>query len=293
MHPSEPDAPAIDALWDYANPVESELHFRQLLSQLTPQTSAYRETMTQIARAQGLQRQFTAAHQTLDAVQAQLPPTPDRTSVRYLLERGRVFNASNHPADAHILFLRAWEHAQTLQEDFYAIDSAHMLAIVETGEQQHTWNLRALALAEHSTQARAQEWRGSLYNNIGWTYHDQGRYEEALTMFQRAEQHRAERNQPRELRIARWCVARTLRSLGKLTDALAIQHALAAESEQSGEPDGYIYEELAECLLQLDQPHAAQPYFAHAHRLLAQDPWFAAQEPARLARLEERGRAQP
>jgi hypothetical protein len=42
--------------------------------------------------------------------------------------------------------------AATEQQDFYAIDAAHMLAIAAPAEQQLEWNLRALALAEQSPQ---------------------------------------------------------------------------------------------------------------------------------------------
>ncbi len=48
------------------------------------------------------------------------------------------------------LFQQAWELAQTEQQDFYAIDAAHMLAIIAPAEQQLEWNLRALTLAEQS-----------------------------------------------------------------------------------------------------------------------------------------------
>ena len=49
-------------------------------------------------------------------------------------------------------------------------------------------------------------------------------------------------------RIARWCVARCLRSLDRTEEALAEQQALAAELEAIGETDAYVAEEIAECL---------------------------------------------
>jgi len=47
------------------------------------------------------------------------------------------------------------------QQNFYAIDAAHMLAITAPAEQQLEWNLRALALAEQSPQPRARGIVGS------------------------------------------------------------------------------------------------------------------------------------
>ena len=43
-----------------------------------------------------------------------------------------------------------------------------------------------VALAETAGDERARNWAASLYNNLGWTYHDQGRYAEALQMFEKA-----------------------------------------------------------------------------------------------------------
>ncbi len=126
----------------------------------------------------GLQRHIIDAHRTLDTVERSLPSTPDRVTIRYLLERGRVFNTARQPERARPLFLQAWELASDLAEDFYAVDAAHMLAIIETASQQLVWNLRALERAKRATEPRVRRWLGSLYNNIGWAYQNAGRYDE-------------------------------------------------------------------------------------------------------------------
>ncbi len=182
--------------------------------------------------------------------------------------------------------MQAFEEAQAQHEDFYAVDAAHMVAIVESGDEHLAWNLRALDLAEHSDQPRARKWRGSLYNNIGWTYHDAGQYDQALDAFEKAIACRQEYGQEAEIRIARWCVARTLRSLNRIDLALAILQEL-----ESGPHSGYVEEELAECLTVQGKPGEAAPYFAKANESLAKDEWLAANEPQRLARLQSLGRA--
>src|SRR5207249_10877523 len=50
-------------------------------------------------------------------------------------------------ASARPLLLRAWELARAGEEEDLAIDAAHMVAIVEGGEQALQWNLMALPLA--------------------------------------------------------------------------------------------------------------------------------------------------
>ncbi|MBL8056855.1 MAG: tetratricopeptide repeat protein [Anaerolineales bacterium] len=279
-----------DALWNYDQPAETEARFQALLPETAAAPARRAELLTQIARAQGLQRRFAEAHQTLDEVDRALTAEMRRARVRCLLERGRVFNSSRQPERAVPLFRAAWEQAQAADEAGLAVDAAHMLGIAApTPDEQLAWNQRALDLAERSPDPAVQHWRGPLYNNLGWTYHDRGEYTRALELFERAVAWRAAQNQPRPTRIARWCVARALRSLGRLTEALAGQQALLAEAEAAGEPDGYIYEELAECLLALGRPEAARPYFAQAHALLAQEAWLAEAEPARLERLRTLG----
>jgi tetratricopeptide (TPR) repeat protein len=277
-----------DTLWNYDNPAETEREFRELLpaAESSGDISYLAQLLTQIARTQGLQRQFDAAHQSLDIVSKLLTDDLQTARVRYLLERGRVFNSSGNPDQARPLFLQAWELAQTAHEDAYAVDAAHMLAIVSPSDEQMQWNLKAVALAESSSQPRARRWLGSLYNNIGWTYHDLGQYDEALTVFEKALRYREEQGEPSTIRIAKWCIARTLRSLGRTQEALGQQHDLLAEHQAAGTSDGYVSEEIAECLLILGKTEESRPYFAEAYAELAKDTWLVANESARLGRLK-------
>jgi hypothetical protein len=170
--------PDFNTLWDYERPAETELAFVAVLEQIEAQQevppAGYRlELLTQIARAKGLQRRFEDAHGTLDRVETGLqelsPAAPERVTpyIRYLLERGRVFNSAGQPELARPLFLDAWVSASASNEDGYAVDAAHMLGIVEPAGQGLEWNRRALALAQASHDPRATRWQGSLYNNMG------------------------------------------------------------------------------------------------------------------------------
>ena len=93
-----------------------------------------------------------------------------------------------------------------------------------------------------------------------------------------------------ETRIAQWCVGRTLRSLGLVEEALSKQMALKHEWESAGvERDGFVFEEIGECLLLLNRAEEARRYFSRAYEILSQDPWLAEQEPDRLSRLKTLG----
>ena len=278
-----------DSLWDYAKPDETEKKFREMLQHLSQEDAIALELLTQIARAQGLQRRFDEAHKTLDLVEKKLSTDPSRAKIRYLLERGRVFNSSGQVEKARPWFEQAEETATQISEDFYAVDAMHMLAILADPPQSLVLNLRAIQRAESSTQEKARNWLGSLYNNMGWSYHDLGDYETALEIFQKGEAWQKSKGRVNQTRIAKWTVARTLRSMNRVEEAFSHQMELKKEFEAAHEPDGYVLEEIGECLLALNRPEEAQSYFAEAYTLLSQDSWLAAQEPQRLERLRQLG----
>jgi len=284
--------PDFDVLWDYNDPAATEAKFRGTLADtdVAGDPEFHAQLLTQIARTQGLQRRFDEAHATLDEVEAMIGDgVASVARVRYLLERGRVLNSSRAPDRARPLFIDAWGAARAIGDDGFAVDAAHMVAIVESGDGALAWNCKALDLAEKSSDPRARRWIASLHNNLGWTHHDRGDYETALAHFERALAARREAGKSRETRIAHWCVARCLRSLGKTEEALSIQRELERTPSHADAPDGYVCEELAECLLILGRLDEARPYFKRAHDILLQDPWLREREPARLERLKELG----
>ncbi|MGD8189345.1 hypothetical protein ACQCN2_05010 [Brevibacillus ginsengisoli] len=217
-----------------------------------------------------------------------LDDTSKAAQIRYLLERGRVYNSSSEQAEARPLFLKAWEIGIEYGEDDYAVDAAHMLGIAEsTPELRMVWNLKALHYAEQHPDAK--RWLGSLYNNIGWAQVDAGNLAEALDLFESALRFRQEQGNAGTIFIAKWCVAKVLRLMNQPHKSLEIQMELLKESEKIQNPDGYVYEEIGECLLFLEKRIEAQPYFAQAYEMLSLDQWLVHNEPERIARLKELG----
>ncbi|MBZ0299503.1 MAG: tetratricopeptide repeat protein, partial [Anaerolineae bacterium] len=235
--------PDFDRLWNYDDPGGTEQHFRDLLpaAQQSGDLDYTLQLLTQIARTQGLQRQFDSAHQTLNQVEARLATADAIVTIRYLLERGRVLNSSRQADQALPLFVQAWDAAREAGDDFYAVDAAHMAAIAESSpEQQLKWNRIALDLAERTEDARAKKWPAPLHNNLGWTYHDAGEYAQALEHFEQALAWRQQSGDVVTIRIADWCIGRCLRSLGRIEDALAKQQNLLRQHEQAATSDGYV-----------------------------------------------------
>jgi tetratricopeptide (TPR) repeat protein len=243
------DVARLDALWDFGDPAASEQRFRAVVEHARADGDRIlAEALTQLARAQGLQGRFEDADRTLDDAEAALDRDEQRGRIRILLERGRVANTAGRDGRGSKEFLAAWELARSAGEDAFAVDAAHMLGIVEPPARAWEWNERAMELARSSSDPGAQRWVASVANNMAWAKHDAGAYEEALELFRLALAERERQGDPGRTRIARWSVARCLRSLGRTEEALAEQQSLAAELEALGETDEHVTEEIAECL---------------------------------------------
>ncbi len=280
------------SLWDFANPAASEARFRTLLDDPSVRDPLDRaEILTQLGRSLGLQHRFDEADRTLDDAAPLIGAAPCRAAIRLALERGRVLNTSGRPADAAPHFHHARDQAEALGEDALAVDALHMLAIVERDDDALGWNLRALCLAESSRDPSARRWIASLRNNIGWWYHERGRFAEALEQFRIALRERQQHGIRAPLLVAQWAVARCLRSLGRADEALGLQCDLAAAHARDGTDDGYVHEEIAECLVMLGRTADAAPHFRRALELLGSDPTFADLHPERARRLEQLGRS--
>lgn len=286
------ELPDLETVFVYAEPAASEERLRELegLPEVRVNLPYYCELLTRLARCQGLQRRFDEAHQTLDRAEALSCEDPN-CRVRIPLERGRVFNSAGEKPQAVEQFQSAFKLAGQMGLDALQVDAAHMLGIATEGEASLEWNEKAIALAERSNDAAAKKWFGPLYNNTAWTYHAAGNYERALELFERALAWRTEKGQTDEILIARWCVGRCLRSLGRFEEAFAIQQSLQSEHARAGTGDGYVDEELGElCLARGDQA-AAAPHFGAAYEKLSKDPWLEANERARLDRILELSRS--
>ena len=96
-----------DQFWNFDKPAETETKFLNLLTEAknSGDKDYYLQLKTQIARTQGLQREFDKAQQTLDKVEKEITNDTPVAETRYLLERGRVFNSSKQAEKALPIFI--------------------------------------------------------------------------------------------------------------------------------------------------------------------------------------------
>ena len=103
-------------------------------------------------------------------------------------------------------------------------------------------------------------------------------------MFEQAREDRRAQGARGPLLIARWAVARCLRSLGRIEESLHEQQQLLIEHQRDGSSDGYVHEEIAECLLSLGRGDEAKQHFRRAMELLAPAGHSHDLDPERIAR---------
>jgi len=266
----------IDALWNIDDAAGG---LPRLRAALADHPGSADEIHTQICRCLGLQRKFAEGWDELGKVSA----SPSAVvAVRVQLESGRLKNTSGDKRGAEPYFRQALDLARAGHFDYYAVDAAHMLAIVTSGTESIKWNEDALRMAALSKDARARKWRGSLLNNLGWTYHDGGDFGKALEKFEAARSFQMESGDAVSVRIGNWAVARCLRSMKRFEEALTILRDLVRFPEK-----GYASEELAENLLALGRADEAKLHFRRAYELLSADKYLAEHEAGRLRRLRE------
>jgi tetratricopeptide (TPR) repeat protein len=276
-------------MWDFADPAGSRTRFEELLAR-TDDPAERAEIGTQIARTHGLELDFDSADAVLDRVDASLTADMATARIRSLLERGRARNSSGDQAAARAPFEAALNAAQDAGMDNLAVDAAHMLAIATSADEALAWNERALAMSVASADPAAQRWQGSLYNNLGWTYHDRGDYDKALVMFERCAAYFEAVGLVDRANIARWSIGKTYRFLGRTDEALKIHRELLMQPGYDGTPsEGYAREEIAECLVIQGEHDDARPEFARAWMLLHDDPWLQRDEAPRLQRMHDLG----
>lgn len=287
-----------DTIWAVGDPVAVEREFNNLLGQkeVMQNMSIYLQALSQLALAQALQKKFDIAHATLNKAEEFLTHDYTIAHVRILLERGRVFQQSGDIAQARCYFEQAYAKSIELGLDYHTLDAAHMIAIiVPLQDEKIAWNERAVAFALQSKNKCAQEWLGSLYNNLGQNYLETRQFEKALSAFSKAVEYRKKEGYIPNLRFANWAVARALRSLNRIDEALAIQNMLLEEYDRLAKSDaidmplemfkltrGWIYEELAELYAVKVRMLAGFAFSDLSNNVIFQEV-----EPQRIQRLDE------
>lgn len=218
-------------LWDFQDPIASRQRFEALLDH-EDQCLVW-EVRAQIARTFSLTGEYQAAIAILESLRQENLSESPRAQAAFWLEAGRCHHHLGEKTEAQKYFELA---ANSPIEDL-KIDALHMLAMLGSTENALEVNQMALELAMNSTDEKSRRWAGSLLNNIGWNQFELGQLDKALASFEHALNERKVSGNEFQIHVANWCVARCLRELGRVEEALEIQRSL----DQS---DPYVLEEI-------------------------------------------------
>ncbi len=172
--------------------------------------------LTQIARAQGLQRRFADAQATLDQVRMR-PDSNDTGSARSAISSNKAESITHRGVMRKRCgwFQDAFTAANAQQQDFYGIDALHMLAIADVPERQCIGIYKQWHSLNNPPIPARRTGKDRCTTTLGGSYFEEGEYSQALTSFEPPYNGASSRAKSVRYLIARWCVARTLRALGQ------------------------------------------------------------------------------
>ncbi len=282
------ETPDIDTLWDYSNPKQTEILFKDLLKDYPKEGEWTISLKTQLARAMGMQQKFDSATAVLDDVEGELKKDMAEANTRYNLEMGRVVFSSGDRDKAREYFQRAIDISEGGDIPMLYLDALHMMAMVLPPEEGIKYNLMSIEYIEKSENDVLSGWLGPLYNNTAWTYNDLGEYDKAMKLFLKDAEFRQAIGDDRGYLITQYSIGFTHRQMGNIDRALQMQEELRSTIEENRlPPDGYNLEELGELYMIKGEEERAKEFFGQAYEILSQDPWLISNEPDRLERLKE------
>lgn len=282
--------PDLDGFWDLKDLKNTENHIKAILSgDLVSPNKKDLELLSQLVRVYCLQDEMLLAREILSHSKEWLHKLSDqdklRAEIRFHLEQGRYYNHAKIPKRAIEDFDRAWLKAETSDHKDLAIDAAYMLSITLPAKQGKVWRAYAIEIAESSTGAVYRSWLSLLYMMEAWSAFDAHQFDRALSLFQKSYEHADPLAFVGQLPYVRWGLARTLRAVGQVKEALEIQQEILLEQQRINRINGHVFLEIAECFLGLNEPEKAHPFYESAYNLLKEDKWYVDNYPHELARI--------
>jgi len=209
-------------LWNFDDLDGTEQRLHAQLDQETTD-SGRAELLTQLARVEGLRQSFDEGEELIGQAEA-LAGDSVPARIRIDLERGRLLRSGGDAIAAMPLFETAFNAALEADEQFIAVDAAHMCAIAAPDRvSRQAWTQRGIDIAQASPDRNVSYWLGPLYNNLGVDHAEAGEHDAALDAFKRALEVRLRYPEnPQAIQWAQESVAEQLRALGRDEEAKAV-----------------------------------------------------------------------
>ncbi|MCA8936785.1 MAG: tetratricopeptide repeat protein [Planctomycetes bacterium] len=253
------------------------------------------EALSQVARMYSIATEFEEGRVWLTKAEAYADPDEPLGWSRFLGVQGRLFwqdEKDNEKAKA--TFIEMYEYCG--EQNLYSrqLDAAHMVALVAPPEEQVQWALNAIQAAE---KAGEKGWLAVLWNNLGWTYEEQGNYEKMLDALINARKFHHEVGNDHSKLVADFGVGRAYWRNGQLAEArewleaafatAKQRHAEDPEDLEKGEWVGWGNIYLADILFDEGNPEEALKLFREGRPYIIKagiENWW----PEELKRLDDK-----
>jgi len=210
------------------------------------------EALAQVARSHLIQGKKEQGRSWLEKAKALASKKMPMGWSRYLGVRGRFEWKDDQLEEATATFKEMYQFCLSHKLHSRAVDAAHMVAITAPHEEQIVWGKKGIEAAE---EGHLENWLGPLWNNLGWTFEEMGRYEESLDALLRAREYHWKLGSEHNKLVADWSVGHAYRQLEQLDEASHWLRPILAWAERR-----YVTD---------PNPDAAE-WVGHSHRELGQ-----------------------
>jgi predicted enzyme related to lactoylglutathione lyase/tetratricopeptide (TPR) repeat protein len=218
------------------------------------------EALAQVARSYLIQDKKKEGRPWLKRAREVVSDQMPKAWSRYLGVRGRFEWKDGKLEEATATFQEMYDYCLKYGLHSRAVDAAHMVAITAGREEQIVWAKKGIAAAE---EGDIEEWLGPLWNNLGWTYEELGRYEESAEALTKAREYHWKLGTEHNKLVADWSVGHAYRMLERFEEAESwLRPVLAwAERRYAADPSpdaaewiGHSRRELGEIAIARGEP---------------------------------------
>jgi tetratricopeptide (TPR) repeat protein len=210
------------------------------------------EALAQVARSYSIQGKESAGLPWLNQAAELATPSDPIGWSRFQNVKGIFQREAGDRELATETFILLYDYCREREMYLRAIDAAHMVAIAADLESQIAWAYKGIAAAEAGGH---EDWLAILWNNLGWTFDDLGRYDESLTALRKAQQYHWRTGSDLMKLIADWSLGHALRMTARTDSARFVMETTLAWAERRYTADpspteaewvGFVHQELGE-----------------------------------------------
>lgn len=267
-----------DALFHARKYAEATAKYEEtaIVAEAAGETSTLTEALSQVARGHLTRDLKEEGRVWIERAAALATPSDPPGYARYLGVRGRFEWKDDDKEAATETFISMYDYC--IEHELYdrAIDATHMVAITGGDDAKVEWSLKGIEAAKNDGHER---WLGPLWNNLGWTYDEQGEYDKALEALLNAREAHWHRGDEFAKLVADWSVGHAYRKVGEYEQAMAWMNSTLAwaqrryamdPSASNAEWVGFAHRELGDLATDEGRPADAVRHYREAVPFLEQ-----------------------